>query len=322
MNPDVEELPPPLWLRVAILAITVVVGVALSEALVRWKSENAVPHVEIFELRDGLLRLQADQTLRLMRPDGGNWTLNTDARGFRQPEATLDKPWLVVGDSQVLGLGVEDEESFPARIGAINGGVPGYSLDDALAMADAFASRIGGVVVVVNQANDWEEVGRDALDRYQICGGRLVLLDSPPWRCSWLGSPLTRLRLLHFASLALLPKLPPPEWAAPHPAITAELAAAVRVFREEHPSLAVLSVFLPVDYATSEQRSTESPWAGRFEGRPWEEPSLNEGLELDVDLLPALTDPACFQARDYHLSPHGHEVVAKEIRAALDSGFP
>lgn len=311
-----EELPPPLPVRVGILALTLALGVGICEGVVRFKSGNAVPHVEIFEVREGLLRLQPNESLRLMRADGGRWTLSTDDEGFR----SSGQGWLVVGDSQVMGLGVEDDEAFPALLGALNGGVPGYSLDDALDMADAYADRIEGVVVVVNQANDWEEVGRDAMDRYQVCGGRLVMLDSAPWRCSWLGSPATRLQLLHFASLALLPKVSSGAWTAPSAEHTAELGAAVRVFGQEHPGLPLVSVFLPVDYATSEERSGDSPFADRFEGRPWEEPSLNQGLQLDVDLLPVLTDPANFQTGDYHLSPVGHQAVAEALRSALAGG--
>jgi hypothetical protein len=317
--PD-EEAPPPLWARLLILLVTVVVGIGMCEGIVRWKSGNAVPHVQIFELREGALRLQPNASLKLMRPDHERWTLTTDDQGFRSSDASTG--WLVVGDSQVLGMGVPDEAAFPALLGAHNSGVPGFSLDDALQLADQHADTVEGVVVVVNQANDWEEVGLPALDRYAVCGGRLVLLDSPAWRCGWLGSAPTRLQLVYFASLALLPRPAPTAWIAPQPKDTAELRAAVRVFREAHPDLPVLSVFLPVDYTTSAQRGTDSPFAGHFKGRPWEEPSLNEELAMDVDLRPFLLEPGNFQTGDYHLSELGHERVAEALRDALDARFP
>jgi len=313
-----EDAPPPLWLRFVILLFTVVVGLGLCEGVVRWKSEGATPHVEIFELRDGALRLMPSQQLHLLRPDGGRWTLTTDQQGFRSSGAG----WLVVGDSQVLGMGVPDDKAFPALLGAHNGGVPGFSLDDALDLGRQHADTVDGVVVVVNQANDWEEITRPALERYEVCGARLVMMASPPWRCAWMSSPLTRLQLVYFASLAVLPRAPAPPWEAPAPAVTAELAAAVRVFKQERPDLPVLSVFLPVDYATSAARAKDSPFHGHYEGRPWDEPSLNEGLGLDVDLRPVLTKPDSFQNGDYHLSVLGHQRVADALRDALASGSP
>lgn len=316
-TPDIEDddAPPPLWLRVVILLVTAIVGLGLCEGVVRWKSEGATPHVEIFEVREDALRLMPDQRLRLLRPDGTRWTLTTDEQGFR----TSGSGWLVVGDSQVLGMGVPDDKAFPALLGAHNGGVPGFSLDDALDLGREHAQTMDGVVVVVNQANDWEEIARPALERYEVCGGRLVMLASPPWRCSWMSSSLTRLQLVYFASLAVLPRVPAPAWEAPHPAVTAELAAAVRVFEQERPDLPVVSVFLPVDYATSAARAKDSPFHGRYEGRPWEEPSLNDALGLDVDLSPALSEPDSFQTGDYHLSVLGHQRVADALRDAIAS---
>ena len=73
---------------------------------------------------------------RVRGPDGVVTEVVTDRSGFRVAvtcEATQSDV-VVLGDSQVFGLGVRHEDTFAARLGARNAGVPDYGVADALAL--------------------------------------------------------------------------------------------------------------------------------------------------------------------------------------------
>jgi len=88
-----------------------------------------------------------------------DFTLNTDAQGFRDTDATSDAAQrvVVVGDSTAFGVGVDDDDTWPAQLQRmlredatiINAGVPGYSTFQALRMAEKYALEPKPDVLVV-----------------------------------------------------------------------------------------------------------------------------------------------------------------------------
>lgn len=74
-------------------------------------------------------------------------TITTNELGFRGPELKEEKPVIaVLGDSITFGYGVEDDESFPAKLQEqfpeyeiVNMGVPGYNMDQEVAVYETKA---------------------------------------------------------------------------------------------------------------------------------------------------------------------------------------
>ncbi|HEY0137695.1 MAG TPA: hypothetical protein VGB85_26600, partial [Nannocystis sp.] len=93
-----------------------------------------------------------------------------------------------VGDSQVFGLGVEDDATFSARLAAhasrtvINGGVPTYGPAEYLAVARELlvARKPRVVVVALNFVNDPFELGRPNKDRHAVWDGWAVRSETAP----------------------------------------------------------------------------------------------------------------------------------------------
>ena len=319
--------------------MTLVLGLLVSEAVVRARDGGALPHLDIFTTgADGRPELEANAETRLLRAGGLVSTVRTGPRGLRRGDASAPEPdWLVVGDSQVMGQGVEDRETFCAGAGLLNAGVPGYGLADALARAGQLAStsELHGVVVLVNQMNDWEEGLESAADRYVVRGGRLVRrANDRPVRAAFLDSALSQMHLLYFVAVLAWAEpdpVDPPQWlrdpAAQAP-LTESMAGRIVAFSEAHPDLTVLPVFLPVDLATGEARAQHSPFQRRdLSGlQPWTDTTLRDQLAEALpahlplrDLLPVLRDqPDAFLDRDLHLSPEGHALVAAQLRTWIE----
>lgn len=107
-------------------------------------------------------------------PDRGLVRIN--GLGLRGPEVRLPKPAglrrvLVLGDSYVFGVGVDEEHAFAARLAArlarggarievVNAGVMGYSNDQQLVLLEELGARLApDVVVLVMCDNDFEGNG-------------------------------------------------------------------------------------------------------------------------------------------------------------------
>lgn len=315
-------LPPFPWsVRFAFAAGLLLVVLAVCEGAVRVIDGNAFPQLDSFELRDGQVRLAADSTIRLRRADGKTYALNTGAHGLRLPDAG---DTLVIGDSQVLGLGVADEDAFPALAGMRNAGVPGHGVVDALEHARELVPKLSPkrVIVCLNQANDWADGLRPASERYLVAGG---WLGSPERKgtlaAAFWASPLSQVHLFAVATMVFEahPAKPPPvPDAATTAALTQSFAALLRAFRADFPSVTVDVLYLPADAATSEARAARSPLG--FPGQPWLDPTLRDGVHAAlpeftvIDPTDSLSDPADFLDGDYHLSEAGHRQVAAALR--------
>lgn len=114
-------------------------GLLAAEAVASLRDEGAFPHVN-FYVPDDVLGVRLAPGAHQKIAFGGNpvTTLETNALGYRAPDwpAPGDREVVVVGDSQVFGLGVEAEDSLPAQLAVqsgrvvLNGGVPTYGPDE------------------------------------------------------------------------------------------------------------------------------------------------------------------------------------------------
>ncbi len=336
---------PSLKARVLIMGLSTMITAILCEGLVRLADDNATPMIRLFE-QNALneIGLMASGHARISSPVGDPWEINTDASGHRQSPTDLGpQAWIAVGDSQVMGNGVADDAPFPALLeldgeAVHNLGVPGFGVGDALWAAtrhlDNHPSK--GVLVVVNQMNDWEEVHAPVGDRYKVRGGWLLKTkDADGPRGAFLGNPLSRSHLFFLLGhLALRdwsePDPLPPTWMldpAGERQNTLRIAQAIVQFAASHPTTRVVPIFLPADvYATQERAlaSPLTPFVKSLSTPPWMDRRLADQVlttlaSLDpVDLTPALNSKEHFLEGDYHLSEAGHRAVANAIKSAVD----
>ncbi len=322
----------PVTARLALAAFGLTLALGLAELAARLADEGALPQLAAFTYApDGRVVLAADVDTRVRRPDGAVYRVRTGAHGLRDPapdapDAPVDLPssgWLVVGDSQVFGSGVEDHETFAAHLGFRNAGVPGYGLPDALAQAAALVPvlRPAGVLVLVDQANDLDDGLAPAHERYVVRGGWLLTRATAGSTWGW-ETPLARSHLFYLFQARRAPPVPPPAFLDPDPALVATFAAALDGFARAH-AVRTVAAWLPVDAATSAERAARSPFPIGA-ATPWTDTRLRDTLAAAlaevplIDLLPALRDPACFLDRDFHLSPAGHAAVAARLNEALE----
>jgi hypothetical protein len=325
--------------RLALVAVGLGVGAGLLEAALRLSGRSVRTQASLFEVSaQGTLGLQACGHDLLRGPDGRVTDLATDASALRSDRPCLPTPaadTLVLGDSQVFGLGVAASEAFPARIGALNGGVPDFAVGDALDWGDSrLALRalapVRRVVVVVNQSNDFEDALRPSAERNVVRSGYLLRRDrlTTPGAFLW-GTPLARSALFYmvWGRRAAPPADPPGAWMA-NPESIVGLAEAlgqeVRRFADRHPSVDVELAWLPADLATSEANARASRLYSRGDAaalRLWENPTLRDALASGwgapiVDLGPALTARGSFLAHDFHLGERGHARVAEALASS------
>ncbi|MGB0640472.1 MAG: hypothetical protein ACPGTU_14130 [Myxococcota bacterium] len=334
---------PSLRTRLTIMAASTAITFLLAEGLVRLADGNAAPMIRLFEqAEDGDIRLEQNGEARIISPRGEPWTLQTNADGYRRPSSTLSsEAWIAVGDSQVMGNGVDGHAPFPAQTKLDgshlhNAGVPGYGIADALWLAsrhlDAHPAK--GVIVVVNQMNDWDEAEAQVGNRYTVRGGWLLdSEDAAGPRGSFLASPLSSSHLLFLVGHLMLRDWDPspptiPAWMsdpAGQRATTLRFAHAIKQFQLQHPDTRVVPVYLPADLYAASDRLSESPLTphvDQLSTPPWDDTRLRDQVmfafaDLDIlDLTPTLQGRAdAFLTGDYHLSEQGHALVARAIEA-------
>ena len=208
------------------LSLSCLVTLGCAEGLVRFVDGGAMPMIHLFEeTKAGGIQLSPGEDMKVMRAGTEPWTLAVSEAGFRASDTQAAPPaagsWLAVGDSQVMGNGVEAHEAFPALITdpdgrpMVNAGVPGFGVSDAIDRAEALIPtlRPAGVVVIVNQMNDWDETTAPVGQRYVVRGGWLLdSVDDGTLRSDFLASPLSRSHLFF-----LVGQLALRDWSAPPP---------------------------------------------------------------------------------------------------------
>jgi hypothetical protein len=179
-----------LW-RTAQALVGLVVGLLLTELAFWWRDDGAFPHVNVY-VPDAELgaRLEPGAAQKFKLRNNPLTSIRINAAGYRGaelPSPSKDEI-LVVGDSQVFGLGVDEHQTFSAQLAAltgrpvINGGVPTYGPGEYTAvvreMLDARAP--GTVVYVINMANDLFETERPNRERHAIWDGWAVRIETAP----------------------------------------------------------------------------------------------------------------------------------------------
>ena len=194
------DLRRPRWRRVLAVcgqvALGLGVGAALTEYAFRVRDDGAFPHVN-FYLADRELgvRLEPGASMRFRLGDNPLSTIHVNSAGFRGPEwpPPATSEIVVVGDSQVFGLGVDDDATFSARLAAavdrpvVNAGVPTYGPREYLAVAHNLldARKPTTVVVVLNFVNDPFELERPNRERHVVWDGWAVRRETAPRSVAW-----------------------------------------------------------------------------------------------------------------------------------------
>jgi len=168
-----------------------VVGLVVAELVFRHRDDGAFPHLNLYVEDPALgVRLEPGATQKLAF--GGNpvTRVRINGEGYRGgawPAPGTDDV-LVIGDSQVFGLGVEEDQTFSAELGrllgrtVINGGVPTYGPAEYRAVTAELLAKRGAktVVLTINLANDVFEVQRPNHERHAVWDGWAVRKESAP----------------------------------------------------------------------------------------------------------------------------------------------
>ena len=197
--PPTEPRPPakPLGRRALVAVLQLGLLLPAAELVARVADEGAFPHINVYEADPELgLRLQPGASQRY-KLHGGASSIEINAQGFRGadwgPVDPARSEWLVVGDSQVFGLGVEGDQTISAQLQAAlsgaqpalvvhNGGVPTYGPGEYAAVAARVARERGlkRVIFVLNFSNDPFELVRPNRDRHRELDGWAVRAELDP----------------------------------------------------------------------------------------------------------------------------------------------
>ncbi len=194
-GPGVASRRRPRWRRGLMIGAQVLLGLGLgavvAEIAFSWRADGAFPHANFYVADPELgVRLEPGATMRFKLRENPLTTIHVNSRGYRGGEwaAPGEGEVVVVGDSQVFGLGVEDDATFSAglagRMGrtVLNGGVPTYGPMEYLAVARELLTerRAKVVVVALNFVNDPFEISRPNRERHAVWDGWAVRSETAP----------------------------------------------------------------------------------------------------------------------------------------------
>ena len=188
---------PPRWL---VRSLKVLAGTALGLALVEgtfwWLDSGAFPHLNVYEADAELgVRLRPGATERTRVEPNPVTKVRVNEHGLRGAALALPmtNAVLVVGDSTTFGLGVEEDETFSARLAAtlrgrpvVNAGIPTYGPLEYQRVAERLlpVTRAKTLVYAVNLANDLFEAARPNRERHKVWDGWAVRAPTAPLEVS------------------------------------------------------------------------------------------------------------------------------------------
>jgi hypothetical protein len=195
--PATKSKPTPkrIWLRRSLIAAQVVLGLGLglviAEQVFARRDDHAFPHVNFYVIDPELgVRLEPGATMRFRFRDNPTTTIHVNAQGYRGEDwsAPADGEVIVLGDSQAFGLGVEDQETFSAKLAeltgrpVLNAGVPTYGPPEYLLLADELLAerKPKTLIVTINFLNDAFEIERPNKDRHTVWDGWAVRAELAP----------------------------------------------------------------------------------------------------------------------------------------------
>jgi hypothetical protein len=350
----------PLFFKLAVLGVSAGSTLAAAEALAAWSQGSAFPYLNIFEAdaRYGVV-LESNASTRVRTRKGRVSSIRTNEHGFRGPRVSSPGgSILLLGDSQVLGFGVEENETVAGRLRAAGFeahavAVPSWGPIELALAAEDWVPRLRPKTVVffANIANDWPEANVPNAERSTARDGWLArrrpdltpeTLTGFPGR-RWLLArshlvfslralralrakrPATELTLGAPAAERMLTQVG--ELSAPRGDDRSRLTGLVRrAVRACKARCRVVVAILPMDVQVDDREWTKYGRAARDLSSL---ASLSEGLLYDLrtlevlalDLLPTLraASPGAFLDDDPHLSSRGHEAIALQLRAVLSA---
>lgn len=335
--------------RVSSLLLGVALALPLAEALAWAADRGAFPYLRLFE-PDAVtgVRLRPSSSARVRSARGHVTTVRTGPLGFRRPEG---RQVLLLGDSQVLGYGVEDHEAVAAQLtarglDALAAAVPSWGPPELAAAAEQLVPQLSPreVLAFAYLGNDWQEAEVPNTRRSSAQHGWLVTARAAaqparaPWAPGWLvethlwfaGEALGALSRgalsepRRSAAERLLADLPTLSRAAP-PYASRLSRHVARVVAACGTRCRVHVVVLPLDVQVeAEAWAKYTPPVG---GAPDLTPlaRLTRALEADgvpvIDATPALRQaaPGVYLDDDVHLSARGHAALAELLHARLTS---
>jgi hypothetical protein len=177
--------------RAAQVVLGLVAGLGLAEGGFWLRDGGAFPHLNVYEADAELgVRLRPGATERVSFSGNPITSIRINQAGFRGAElpASSKDEIVVVGDSQVFGLGVEEGEAFPSLVAremgvsVVNAGVPTYGPPELGRVVGRLVAerRPGTVVYVVNAVNDFFEADRPNARRHVVWDGWAVRRETAP----------------------------------------------------------------------------------------------------------------------------------------------
>ena len=169
------------------------VGLFVTEKVFAARDEGAFPHVNFYVADPELgVRLEPGASMKFRQAPNPLSHIAINSQGYRGEDwpapGEHDDEIIVLGDSQVFGLGVEHEQTFSAQLAAqtgrpvLNAGVPTYGPPEYLALArELLAAREPETLVVTfNFLNDPFELGRPNNERHAVWDGWAVRAEFAP----------------------------------------------------------------------------------------------------------------------------------------------
>jgi len=187
-----KDAPRRRWLRRSLAVVAgLLVGLLIAEGVFWLRDDGAFPHVNFYRPDPELgVRLRPDTSMRFRFGDNPTTDIVVNGQGYRGPSwpESVEDAVLVVGDSQVFGLGVNDDETMAAQLAeltgrtVLNGGVPTYGPGEyeAVVREQLEARDVSTVVYVVNMANDFFEDTRPNTERHVVWDGWAVRAELAP----------------------------------------------------------------------------------------------------------------------------------------------
>lgn len=183
------------WLRRTLIASQIVLGLGLGLVIAEYvfakRDQGAFPHVNFYVADPELgVRLEPGATMNFRLRENPLTTIHVNAQGYRGedwPEPG-EGEIIVLGDSQVFGLGVEDGETFSAKLAeatgrtVLNAGVPTYGPPEYLLLARELLEqrKPQTLIVTLNYLNDPFELDRPNKDRHAVWDGWAVRSEHAP----------------------------------------------------------------------------------------------------------------------------------------------
>lgn len=178
-------------LRIALALLGVVVGLVVAEQVFAARDDGAFPHLNAYVADEALgVRLEPGFEGKVRLGQGPVTSFRINGAGYRGADwpAPEEGEIIVVGDSQVFGLGVEGSETFSAKLAEAigrpvrNAGVPTYGPPEYHAVAGELLKARGAktVVYTINVGNDLVEAHRPNTERHAVWDGWAVRKETAP----------------------------------------------------------------------------------------------------------------------------------------------